>query len=222
MNKYLQMNKLSTTNNKKVEMNITIFQNDLPNDFIITGDIAIDCETMGLDLHRDRLCLLQLSNGDGDAYLVQFTDGKFQAPNLKKLLLDKNRCKIFHFGRFDLAAIKKYLEIDLENIFCTKISSKLVRTYTDSHGLKELCRELLGIQISKLQQSSYWGNAEISQDQKEYAARDVLYLHKIKDILEKMLINEGRLDIALKLFNFLPIRANLDLMGWDGVDIFTY
>lgn len=222
MNKYLLMNKKSTNKSKKVAMNITVFQNDLPHDFNIIGDIAIDCETMGLNLHRDRLCLLQLSNGDGDAYLVQFTDENFEAPNLKKLLLDKNRCKIFHFGRFDLAAIKKYLEIDLENIFCTKISSKLVRTYTDSHGLKELCRELLGIQISKLQQSSYWGNAEISQDQKEYAARDVLYLHKIKDILEKMLIREGRLEVATKLFNFLPIRANLDLMGWDGVDIFTY
>ena len=177
---------------------------------------------MGLNLHRDRLCLLQLSSGDGDAYLIQFSDGKFDAPNLKKLLLDKNRCKIFHYARFDLAAIKKYLEIDLENIFCTKVSSKLVRTYTDSHGLKELCRELLGIQISKLQQSSYWGNTEISQDQKEYAARDVLYLYEIKNILEKMLKTEGRLELAAKIFTFLPVRANLDLMGWDNIDIFSY
>ena len=203
-------------------MNITVFQNDLPDDFDLPGDIAIDCETMGLNLHRDRLCLLQFSNGNGDAYLVQFLNRDFKAPNLKKMLLDKNRCKIFHFARFDLAAIKKYLEIDLVNIFCTKISSKLVRTYTDSHGLKELCRELLGIQISKLQQSSYWGNTEISQDQKEYAARDVLYLHKIKNILETMLQAENRLAIAAKLFEFLPVRANLDLTGWNDVDIFSH
>ena len=203
-------------------INISIFQNDLPDDFSLSGDIAIDCETMGLNLHRDRLCLLQLSNGDGNAYLVQFTDGNFQAPNLKKLLLDKSRCKIFHYARFDLAAIKKYLGIDLENIFCTKVSSKLVRTYTDSHGLKELCRELLGVQISKLQQSSYWGNTEISQEQKEYAARDVLYLHKIKNILEQMLAAEERLELAAKIFTFLPVRANLDLMGWNDIDIFTY
>lgn len=177
---------------------------------------------MGLNLDRDRLCLLQLSNGDGHSYLVQFFNNNYSAPNLKRLLLDKSRCKIFHFARFDLAAIKKYLNIDLENIFCTKVSSRLVRTYTDSHGLKELCRELLGIQISKLQQSSYWGSNELSQDQKEYAASDVLHLHKIKTILEKMLIAEKRLEIALKIFTFLPVRANLDLMGWDAVDIFSH
>ncbi|MGI4775841.1 MAG: ribonuclease D [Janthinobacterium lividum] len=186
------------------------------------GDLAVDSETMGLKLHRDRLCLLQISNGDGNAYLVRFTEGNYSAPNLKKILLDKHRCKIFHFARFDLAAIKKYLQIDLCNIFCTKISSRLVRTYTDSHGLKELCRELLEIQISKQQQSSYWGSDQLSEDQKEYAAKDVLYLHKIKAILEAMLLKENRLTIANEIFAFLPTRINLDLIGWDEIDIFSH
>jgi ribonuclease D len=177
---------------------------------------------MGLQLNRDKLCLLQMSNGDGDAYLVQFINKMYEAPNLVKLLTDKNRCKIFHFARFDLAAIKKYLKADLENIFCTKVASKLVRTYTDSHGLKELCRELLGIQISKQQQSSYWGNQVLSKDQQEYAAKDVLYLHKIRDILAEMLVTEGRMDIARQIFEFLPTRSNLDLLGWQDIDIFMH
>jgi ribonuclease D len=177
---------------------------------------------MGLNLHRDRLCLLQMSNGDGDAYLVNFIEQNYTAPNLKRLLLDKNRCKIFHYARFDLAAIKKYLQIDLENIFCTKIASKLVRTYTDYHGLKELCRELLSIQISKQQQSSYWGSKEITAEQKEYAAKDVLYLHRIRSILKEMLLAENRADIAEQIFKFLPIRANLDLKGWNDIDIFMH
>lgn len=203
-------------------MTITIYPNDLPNDFQLEGDIAIDTETMGLNIQRDKLCLLQLSNGDGNAYLIQFLNKNYFAPNLKKLLLDKNKCKIFHFARFDLAAIKKYLEIELENIFCTKIASKLVRTYTDSHGLKDLCRELLSQQISKQQQSSYWGSKELSPEQKEYAAKDVLYLHQLKAILQKMLVAENRMQIAENIFHFLPIRANLDLLGWNEIDIFAH
>ncbi|MDD9335259.1 MAG: ribonuclease D [Rickettsiaceae bacterium] len=203
-------------------MSIIVFQNDLPEDFNIAGDLAIDTETMGLNLHRDRLCLLQLSNGDGKAYLVNFIDKNYAAPNLKKLLLDKNRCKIFHYARFDLAAIRKYLGIDLENIFCTKISSKLVRTYTDAHGLKDLCRELLSVQISKQQQSSYWGRLDLTAEQKEYAAKDVLYLHQLRVTLQDMLLAENRLDIAKQIFKFLPIRANLDLVGWNDIDIFMH
>ncbi|WP_341756019.1 ribonuclease H-like domain-containing protein [Candidatus Tisiphia endosymbiont of Ptychoptera albimana] len=203
-------------------MSIIVFQNDLPEDFNIAGDLAIDTETMGLNLHRDRLCLLQLSNGDGKAYLVNFIDKNYAAPNLKKLLLDKNRCKIFHYARFDLAAIRKYLGIDLENIFCTKISSKLVRTYTDAHGLKDLCRELLSVQISKQQQSSYWGRVDLTAEQKEYAAKDVLYLHQLRATLQDMLLAENRLDIAKQIFKFLPIRANLDLVGWNDIDIFMH
>ncbi|WP_425361634.1 ribonuclease D [Candidatus Tisiphia endosymbiont of Ceraclea dissimilis] len=203
-------------------MSTIVFYNDIPENFNIAGDLAIDTETMGLKVHRDRLCLLQMSNGDGDAYLVNFIDKNFAAPNLKKLLLDKNRCKIFHYARFDLAAIKKYLEIDLENIFCTKISSKLVRTYTDSHGLKDLCRELLSVQISKQQQSSYWGRNELTEEQKEYAAKDVLYLHQLRSILQDRLLAENRLDLAKQIFKFLPIRANLDLIGWNDIDIFMH
>ena len=194
----------------------------MPSDFHLPGDIAIDTETMGLDLNRDRLCVIQMSNGDGDAYLVQFSKGSYDAPNLKKLLLDENRGKIFHFARFDLAAIKKYLGIELSNIFCTKIASKLVRTYTDYHGLKDLCKELLGITISKQQQSSYWGVKALSEEQKEYAAKDVVYLHSLRAILLEMLITEDRSDIAHKLFEFLPTRVNLDLMGWNEIDIFSH
>ncbi|ABV84782.1 MULTISPECIES: ribonuclease D [spotted fever group] len=203
-------------------MTIKIYQNDLPNNFELEGDLAIDTETMGLNLHRDKLCLLQFSNGNGEAHLVHFTNQDYTAPNLKALLLDKTRCKIFHFARFDLASIKKYLSIDLENIFCTKISSKLVRTYTDSHGLKDLCRELLNINISKQQQSSYWGADNLSSEQKEYAAKDVLYLHQLKDILQKMLLKENRYELAQDIFHFLPTRANLDLIGWNEIDIFMY
>jgi ribonuclease D len=188
----------------------------------LPGDIAIDTETMGLDLNRDRLCLLQISNGDGEAYLVQFSKDNYDAPNLKNLLLDKNREKIFHFARFDLAVIKKHLEIELSNIFCTKIASILVRTYTEHHGLKDLCKELLGINISKQQQSSYWGTLQLSEEQKEYAAKDVIYLHSLKEILTSMLMAENRNDIAYKLFDFLPTRANLDLMGWNEIDIFSH
>jgi ribonuclease D len=216
--------KLISLNQAKevVIISVTMFENDLPDNFYIEGDLAIDTETMGLKLQRDRLCLLQISNGDDKAYLVNFINKDYSAPNLKKLLLDKTRCKIFHFARFDLASIKQYLQIDLENIFCTKIASKLARTYTDSHSLKELCRELLDINISKQQQKSHWGSAVLTEEQKHYAAKDVLYLHKIKAILEAMLVDENRLHIANKIFHFLPTRANLDLMGWEEDDIFNH
>ncbi len=203
-------------------MNITIFKNDVPNDFKIDGDIAIDTETMGLNLQRDHLCVLQFSNGDGNAYLVQFINRNYSAPNLKKLLLETSRTKIFHYARFDLAAIKIYLGIELENIFCTKISSRLVRTYTEYHGLKDLCRELLGIQISKQQQSSYWGIENLSTDQQEYAAKDVLYLHELRNILTTRLIDANRLELAKQLFAFLKVRVNLDLSGWQEIDIFSH
>ena len=205
-----------------MHIKITIFQNDIPDGLDIPGDLAIDTETMGLQLNRDRLCLLQMSNGDNSAYLVQFVNKTYNAPNLIKLLTDSNRCKIFHFARFDLAAIKKYLNVDLENVFCTKIASRLARTYTDAHSLKELCRELLSIQLSKQQQSSYWGNDILSKEQQEYAAKDVIYLHKIRTILQEMLVKEGRMEIAHKIFAFLPTRSNLDLLGWQDIDIFMH
>ncbi|MDG1436656.1 MAG: ribonuclease D [Rickettsiaceae bacterium] len=203
-------------------MKVTAFKNDLPDDFHIEGDIAIDTETMGLQFHRDRLCVLQMSSGDGDAFLVQFDGVDYTAPNLKKLLLDPSRNKIFHYARFDVAVIKKYLEIDLTNIFCTKIASRLVRTYTDRHGLKDLCREYLDLNISKQQQSSFWGAENLSTEQKEYAAKDVVYLHALRDILIERLIDVGRNKIANELFNFLPTRANLDLIGWNDIDIFSH
>lgn len=213
---------LFVNNYLEVVIKVTLFKNDLPDGFNIDGDLAIDTETMGLNLHRDRLCLLQFSNGDGSAYLVQFCDQRYNAPNLVSLLSDQSRCKIFHFARFDLAAIKKYLQLDLCNVFCTKIASKLARTYTEYHSLKELCKELLNVQISKQQQSSYWGSESLTKDQQEYAARDVIYLHKLRDILLSMLIVQSRDGLASKIFEFLPTRVNLDLLGWDQHDIFAH
>jgi ribonuclease D len=201
---------------------IYTYYNDLPDDFTIDGDIAIDTEAMGLNNHRDRLCLLQFSNGDDNAHLVQFSDKKYNSPNLSKLLSDETRCKIFHYARFDIAIINKYLNIYFNNIFCTKIASKLARTYTDSHGLKELCRELLGIQISKQQQSSDWGNENLTKDQLEYAANDVIYLHKLRLKLIYMLEREKRYNIAKQCFEFLPTRVELDLLGWNEIDIFSH
>jgi ribonuclease D len=199
-----------------------IYKGDLPNDFNLEGDIAIDTETMGLNLHRDRLCMVQFSNGNGDAYLVIFEKDTYLAPNLRKLLQDPKRQYIFHFARFDVAVIEKHLGVVFHNIFCTKIASKLVRTYTDSHGLKDLCRELLAVNLSKQQQSSDWGSSELTIDQREYAARDVLFLHDLRDKLTIMLKREDRLDLFLKISNFLPIRAKLDMMGWSEVDIFSH
>lgn len=177
---------------------------------------------MGLNFHRDRLCTVQFCDSSSNGYIVQFVSKKYNAPNLVSLLSDKKRVKIFHFARFDVAIMEYYLGVQIENIFCTKIASKLVRTYTDSHGLKDLCRELLGIQISKQQQSSDWGITELSNDQKEYAIKDVLYLHQLKETLTNMLTRENRMDIAKALFDFLPIRARLDIMGWNEVDIFSH
>lgn len=199
-----------------------LYKNDLPNNLDLGNIIAIDTEAMGLKITRDRLCLIQISGGNGHAHLVQFEKDNFNAPNLKKLLTDKNITKIFHFARFDLAILKHYLGVEIENIFCTKIASKLVRTYTDSHGLKTLCEELLGAEISKREQSSDWGNSEISSRQQKYAAGDVLHLHEIKKKLEVMLVREGRLELAQDCFKFLKTRIDLDLAGFENLDIFAH
>ncbi|MFM6973501.1 MAG: ribonuclease D [Alphaproteobacteria bacterium] len=200
-----------------------LYQNDLPNNLIFSGNsIAIDTEAMGLNIGRDRLCLIQISAGDGNCHLVKFSQNNFQAPNLKKLLSNNNILKIFHYGRFDLAILKHHLQIEIKNIYCTKIASKLVRTYTDSHGLKTICEELLGIEISKKQQSSDWGNNEISDKQIDYASSDVLYLHSLKEKLDTMLIRENRMEIYKSCVEFLPIRVDLDLAGFSSVDIFSH
>ena len=177
---------------------------------------------MGLINRRDRLCLVQLSNGDGNVHLVQFERGNYDAPNLKKLLTAPATTKLFHFARFDISIIKFYLGILIENVYCTRTASKLVRTFTDRHGLKELCKELLGKEISKQQQSSDWGIEHLSNEQKEYAASDVLYLHQLRAILDEMLAREGRAELAQACFDFLPARALLDLAGWEEVDIFSH
>lgn len=177
---------------------------------------------MGLNNHRDRLCVVQLSSGDGKAHVVQIDPENYHAPNLKKLLADKNITKIFHFARFDVAILRKYLGVWTEPVYCTKIASKLVRTYTDNHGLKDLCLELLNKKISKQQQSSDWGAQELSKAQLEYAASDVYYLHKIRDALDVMLEREGRKELAQECFSFLKTRAELDLAGWVDHDIFSH
>lgn len=201
---------------------IILFKNDLPDDLIIDGDLAIDTEAMGLNNKRDRLCLIQISNNQGKIYLVQFEKGAHSAPNLKKLLTNPNTQKILHFARFDMAILYEYLGIMIENVFCTKIASRLVRTYTDSHGLKDLCRELLSVQLSKQQQSSDWGAANLTKEQQLYAASDVIYLHAIRDRLESLLIREERKDLAQECFKFLSNRILLDLSGWNEVDIFAH
>lgn len=203
-------------------MSITLHQGDIPKDFKTGAVMAIDTETMGLNPARDRLCLLQFSFGDGHAHLVQFAPGHYAAPNLKSMLRDPKIEKLFHFGRFDIAAIKAYLEVDVAPVYCTKIASRLARTFTDKHSLKELCKELLGIELSKQQQSSDWGAQKLSEEQCAYAASDVLYLHKIREQLDTMLAREGRTDLARKAFDFLPARAALDLKGWADVDIFAH
>jgi ribonuclease D len=178
---------------------------------------------MGLQVHgRDRLCVVQISAGDGTAHLVQIAKGQTEAPNLKKLMSDPNIVKIFHFARFDVAALKLFLGVDIAPVYCTKIASKLVRTYTDRHGLKELCRELISVDISKQQQSSDWGADELSKDQLSYAASDVFYLHRLKEKLDALLTREGRMDIAQECFSFLNTRADLDIIGWNDIDIFAH
>jgi len=201
---------------------IHLHSGDLPEGIVFGKSVAIDCETMGLQVGRDRLCLVQLSAGDRVCHLVQFEVGGYEAPNLKALLSDPSITKIFHFGRFDLAVLQHHLGITCGPVYCTKIASKLARTYTDKHGLKDVCKELLGIDVSKQQQSSDWGAAELSDEQLRYAASDVLYLHRLKAILDEMLEREGRRELAQACFEFLPARAALDLAGWDGVDILAH
>jgi len=201
---------------------IHFYQDDIPSELDFGASIAIDTETQGLNLQRDRLCLIQLSSGNGDAHLVQFEKKKYNAPNLRKLLSDKKTLKIFHFARFDLAAIKMYLEIQCAPVFCTRISSRLTRTYTDKHGLKDICSELIGVEISKQQQQSDWASSELSQNQREYAASDVLYLHQLKDVLEHRLKRENRLEIARGCFDFLEYQVDLDIQGWGEQNIFAH
>ena len=195
---------------------------DLPANVQFSGSAAIDTETQGLSLERDELCVVQLSAGDGDAHVVQIDRDSFTCPNLTALLADQNVEKIFHYARFDIAFLKKYLNVDTAPVYCTKIASKLVRTYTDRHGLKDLCRELLGIDMSKQQQSSDWGAPTLSDAQLAYAASDVLHLHALRDKLNEMLVREGRDGLAAAAFDFLPVRAELDLRGWVEEDIFSH
>jgi ribonuclease D len=196
---------------------IELHQGDLPRGRLTGPIVAIDTETMGLDPYRDRLCLVQLSEGDGSAVLVQFRGG-YEAPELKRLLADDGILKLFHFGRFDIAVLKHFLGVMPQPVYCTKVASKLARTFTDRHGLKDLCKELLGIELSKQQQSSDWGAAELTQDQLSYAASDVLHLHALREKLDAMLRREGREGLARACFEFLPTRAELDLRGWSEID----
>jgi len=195
---------------------------DLPDGLDLGPVVAIDSETMGLRPHRDRLCVVQLSSGDGSAHLVQFRQGDYAAPNLKRLLASPDVLKLFHFARFDLAVIRHYLGVRCGPVYCTKIASKLVRTFTDKHGLKDLCADLLGVSLSKQQQSSDWGAEGLTDEQLRYAASDVLYLHALKERLDAMLHREGRVDLAQACFTFLPARAELDLAGWEEVDVFAH
>lgn len=189
---------------------------------MLHGDLAVDTEAMGLNNHRDRLCLVQISDGSGDAHLVQFAKGAYNAPNLVKLLADETRVKIFHFARFDLAIIEHYIGLRLRNIFCTKLAAKLCRTFTERNGYKDLCKEMIGVEISKQQQSSDWGATTLTPEQINYAAADVLYLHRLRDALEGLLIRENRRELAQSCFDFLPIRAALDLEGWPEIDVFAH
>jgi ribonuclease D len=204
-------------------MTVHLHEDDLPAGVLAPGPVAVDTETMGLITPRDRLCLVQIADGQGDEHLVRFApDNAFAAPNLKAVLADPARLKLYHFARFDLAAIEHYLGVVAAPVFCTKIASKLVRTYTDRHGLKDLVRELLGKEVSKQQQSSDWGAAELSEAQREYAATDVRYLHEMHAILVERLAREGRTELAQACFDFLPFRARLDLAGWPDHDIFSH
>ncbi len=200
-----------------------LHKNDLPYGLNLGPVVAVDTETMGLDPRRDRLCVVQLSSGDGNAHLVQIGKGQTTAPNLERVLTDPNTLKLFHFGRFDIAMIYKALDVRTQPVWCTKVAAKLVRTFTDRHGLKYLLQELVGVDVSKTQQTSDWGSQTLTDAQKDYAASDVLYLHKLKAALEAILIREDRLDLAQRCFDFLPTRAELDLLGWDEPnDIFHH
>ena len=205
-------------------MTVHLHEEDIPADLFAPGAaIAVDTETMGLQTPRDRLCVVQLSDGGDDEHLVRFAPGSdYAAPNLRALLADSERVKLYHFGRFDIAAIRYYLGVVAAPVYCTKIASRLVRTYTDRHGLKELVRELLGAELSKAQQSSDWGAPVLSDAQKDYAASDVRYLHRLREELDRRLAREGRAELAQACFDFLPHRAALDIAGWPEVDIFAH
>ena len=207
----------------KISVNVKLHKGDLPAGIDWGASVAVDTETLGLNPLRDRLCLVQLSSGDGVGHVVQLTPADYAtATNLKTLLADPKVLKIFHFARFDVAVIQHYLGIVCAPVYCTKIASRLTRTYTDRHGLKDLCAELLGVDLSKQQQSSDWGREELTREQLDYAASDVLYLHRLRDILDRRLARENRRDLAEACFGFLATRAKLDLSGWDEVDIFAH
>lgn len=203
-------------------MTVHLYADDLPDGLDLGPVVAIDCEAMGLHPHRDRLCVVQLSGGDGNAHLVQVAREIRPAPNLTRLLADPAVLKLFHFGRFDIALLRHSYGVTTAPVYCTKIASKLVRTYTDRHGLKYLLSELLGVDISKQQQSSDWGAKTLSDAQQTYAASDVLHLHRLRDVLDGMLAREGRSDLAQRCFDFLPTRAELDIAGWPETDIFAH
>ena len=203
-------------------MQTHLYKNDLPDHVTFDDIIAIDTEAMGLDPARDRLCLIQMYDGKGDCHLVQFDGFDYNSPNLQKILSDKRKIKIFHYARFDMAAIKYALNINLDNIYCTKIASKIARTYTNSHGLKDICKELLDVEISKKKQSSDWGNTSLTKEQIAYAANDVIYLHDIRNKLNQILEREKRFELADSCFKFLPTRVALDLKGWVDKDIFSH
>ena len=202
-------------------MQTHLYKNDLDDGIVFKENVAIDTEAMGLDPARDRLCLIQIFDGETDCHMVQFENSNTESPNLIKLLNDQKIQKIFHYARFDMAALKHALKIDIKNVYCTKIASKIARTYTNNHGLKDLCKELLGIEISKKQQSSDWGNSNLSKEQIAYAANDVIYLHKIKNKLDEMLVREDRQLLVDACLSFLPTRVDLDLRGWEN-DIFSH
>lgn len=199
-----------------------LYRGDLPDGLDLGPVVAIDCETMGLNPHRDRLCVVQMSGGDGDSHIVQVAIGQSEAPNLCRMLTDPQVLKLFHFGRFDIAALFNAFGALAAPVYCTKIASRLVRTYTDRHGLKNLTQELIGVDLSKVQQSSDWGAEELTDAQLEYAASDVLYLHRLREELDLRLAREGRTEVAKACFDFLPMRARLDLMGWPETDIFAH
>jgi ribonuclease D len=203
-------------------MAVKLYKGDLPSGLDLGPSVAVDTETLGLVPRRDKLCLVQLSSGDGNAHLVQLDRSSYDAPNLKALFADPAVTKIFHYARFDVAVIKHYLGVDTAPLYCTKIASKLTRTYTDRHGLKDLIKELLGIELNKQQQSSDWGAHMLSDAQKQYAAQDVIYLHELKSRLDQMLAREGREEIARACFAFIPTRAALDLAGWTEDDVFAH
>ena len=203
-------------------MSIELHEGDLPETVRFADAVAVDTETMGLNHHRDRLCLVQLSGGDGNCHLVRLAKGRYDAPRLKALMNDAAVTKIFHYARFDIAMLRRFLGVVPTPVYCTKIASKLTRTFTDRHGLKDLCKDLLGVELSKEQQSSDWGALEFTQAQLKYAAADVLHLHALRARLDELLLREGRQELAQACFRFLPVRAELDLAGWPEDDIFAH